>query len=304
MNKKTVAILITTYNGSRFIREQLDSIINQRGIEVHFYISDDGSTDDTIKILTEYFKKYPNIFKELYNVNFKHPVKNFLNLSLRVPEYKYYAFSDQDDVWFEDKLISAISILENGYSLYGGRTQFTDENLNTFGFSPLFSFPTEFGNAIVQSIAGANTMVFNQEAMSFLRKVKNHPVTSIDWLLYILVTFYGKKVFYDKNPKILYRQHSRNDHGTGKSLYSRLGRFIFLLNGKYKLFNNMNVKMLKEIIDNQPLHNLKILDDFEFLRKKMSFKISCFKFLKESKIYRQTLIGNLLLKFALFFGLE
>jgi glycosyltransferase involved in cell wall biosynthesis len=304
MDKKKVAILMATYNGSKFIREQLDSIINQKDIEVHFYISDDSSTDDTLNILGEYFKKYPNNFKELYKVNFKHPTKNFLSLSIKVPEYKYYAFADQDDVWFEDKLITAISILESGYALYGGRTQFTDEYLNTFGFSQLFSLPTEFGNAIVQNIAGGNTMVFDNVAMSFLRKVKNHPITSTDWLLYLLVTFHGKKVFYDKNPKILYRQHSKNDHGTGKSLYSRLGRFIFLLNGKYKLFNNMNVKMLKEIIDNQPLHNLKILDDFEFLRKKMSFRISCFKFLKESKIYRQTLIGNLLLKFALFFGLE
>lgn len=301
---ETVAVLMPTYNGSKFIKAQIESIINQKKFPVHLYISDDGSDDDTLIILDDYFKKYPNIFKKLYKVNFKHPVKNYISLTLKVPEYKYYAFADQDDVWFEDKLIHSISKLNEGYLLYGGRVQVTDENLKTIGYSPIFEKPTSFANAIVQNIAGANTMVFNHSAMKIFRKIKNHPITSIDWLFYILVTFYGNKVFYDKHPKILYRQHSNNDHGIGKSFQSRLSRFLFLIKGGNKLFNELNVSLLNEIVDNYEKQNLEILSNYNYLRNNMKYRLSSFKFLKKSKIYRQTFLGNLNLNFSIFFGLE
>ena len=80
MKKPVVAILMATYNGARFIQEQIDSILNQQGVDVHFYISDDGSSDSTLDIINEYFKNYPDQFKKLFHVKFKSPARNFLSI--------------------------------------------------------------------------------------------------------------------------------------------------------------------------------------------------------------------------------
>ncbi len=66
MKKPVVAILMATYNGARFIQEQIDSILNQKEADVHFYISDDGSSDSTLDIINEYFKNYPDQFKKSF----------------------------------------------------------------------------------------------------------------------------------------------------------------------------------------------------------------------------------------------
>ena len=78
--KPLVAIIMATYNGADFIREQIDSILRQRDVDVHFYISDDGSRDETLAILHNYFQQYPQQFKKLFEVKFHHPAKNFLSI--------------------------------------------------------------------------------------------------------------------------------------------------------------------------------------------------------------------------------
>ena len=77
-NKPTVAILMATYNGEKYLSEQIDSILNQSEVNVHFYISDDGSTDDTLNIIQDYKDRYKENFKNIFKVNFKYPAKNFL----------------------------------------------------------------------------------------------------------------------------------------------------------------------------------------------------------------------------------
>src|SRR5210317_503301 len=100
-NKPTVAILMATYNGEKYLSQQIDSILNQSEVNVHFYISDDGSTDDTINIIQGYKDKYKKNFKDIFKVNFKYPAKNFLSILPKITEkYNFYAFSDQDDVWY------------------------------------------------------------------------------------------------------------------------------------------------------------------------------------------------------------
>ena len=103
MIKNTVAILMATYNGEKYISKQIDSILDQKEVNVHFYISDDSSEDNTVKIIEEYKLKFPDNFKKLFHVKFRSPSKNFLSLFTKIPDtYDYYAFSDQDDVWFEN----------------------------------------------------------------------------------------------------------------------------------------------------------------------------------------------------------
>ena len=98
MDKK-VLILLSTYNGERYIKEQIESLLKQENVKVSILVRDDGSTDGTINILNEYQKQ--GKLKWYTGENLK-PAKSFMNLVENAPEYEYYAFCDQDDVWLKD----------------------------------------------------------------------------------------------------------------------------------------------------------------------------------------------------------
>ena len=299
--KPLVAIIMATYNGADFIREQIDSILRQRDVDVHFYISDDGSSDETLAILHNYFQQYPQQFKKLFEVKFHHPAKNFLSILPKITQpYDYYAFSDQDDVWLEDKLATAISKLTSGHALYCGRTENVNHHLQSYGYSPLFSFPPSFKNAIVQNIAGSNTMVFNRSIFELLQPSFNYEVPMHDWWTYLITTFAGHSVYYDPMPKVLYRQHSHNFNGSNIGIRSQLKRIWYGLLGRYQYWNNLNELNLLEYLDYATRDNLKVFYQFQFLRKKSNFQNFNPSFINRVGIYRQTVFGNWMLKLSLF----
>ena len=98
---------MSTYNGEKYIDEQIDSVLAQKNVRVDLLIRDDGSKDETVRIIKRYCEKFDNI-KFYEGPNLK-PARSFLNL-IETAElnYDYYAFCDQDDVWHEDKLYQAI----------------------------------------------------------------------------------------------------------------------------------------------------------------------------------------------------
>lgn len=107
---KTVAVLMATYNGERFLREQLDSLLNQKDVTVKILVRDDNSKDSTVSILEEYKSKS---LLQWYTGEHLGVEKNFLDLLRHAPEADYYAFCDQDDVWDDNKLSVAINHLRN-----------------------------------------------------------------------------------------------------------------------------------------------------------------------------------------------
>ena len=296
-----VAILLATYNGEKYLSEQLDSLLNQHQVNVHIYIQDDNSTDNTLKIINFYKNKYPDNFSNIFHCDFKNPCKNFLNLVNKVNDtYDYYAFSDQDDVWLNDKLIHAINILKQGNDLYCGRTEIVDRKLTSFGYSPLFQFPPSFKNAIVQSIAGGNTMVFNKKIFNLLKKNCNVDVQSHDWWTYILTTFTGHKVFYDKNPKVLYRQHNKNHNGSNIGFINQLVRIFYGLKGRYKTWTDKHFLELSRIVDIGTKESLKTFYQYGILRNRRYLFRFSLNDINRVGIYRQTSQGNLFLKLAIF----
>ena len=298
-NKPTVAILMATYNGEKYLSEQIDSILNQRQVNVHLYVSDDGSTDNTLNIIQDYKNKYKENFKNVFKVKFKYPAKNFLSILPKITNnYDYYAFSDQDDVWYQDKLITAINKINEGHDLYCGRTENVDKNLISTGYSPLFEFAPSFKNAIVQSIAGGNTMVFNHKVFELLKPSFNFEHHAHDWWTYILTTFSGYKVFYDPFPKVMYRQHENNFNGSNLGLFNQLRRIIFGLFGRFKYWNNLNEKNLMEYLDFATRENLKVFYKFQYLRKKSTFINFNPSYINRVGIYRQTTLGNWMLKLS------
>jgi glycosyltransferase involved in cell wall biosynthesis len=298
----SVAILMCTYNGARFLAAQLESIESQEHSNWFLVVSDDGSTDQTLEILQNYQAKWPSGRLSIRNGPQKGFCQNFLSLACD-PEIKsdYYAFCDQDDVWWLSKLTVALkNITQNQRSneayLYCGRTTYVDEKLRKVGASPLFSFPRTFRNALIQSIAGGNTMVFNPKVKEYLEKVGvvNHP--SHDWWLYQLVTGVGGVVFYDPESQVLYRQHKDALVGGNTSILARLERISMVLKGQLKEWGDMNINILCSI---KPLLNNGSRETLELFKKMRNAPLKDrLRLMEVAGLYRQTWRGTLSLILA------
>ncbi|KAA8698524.1 glycosyltransferase family 2 protein [Pseudomonas cannabina] len=299
-----VAILMCTYNGAAYLREQLDSLAAQTFTDWVLYVSDDASTDDTLGILSDYRARWGGDRLVIFNGPCKGFAENFISLVQRSEvEADYFAFSDQDDVWFSDKLERSVARLESvdlgTPALYCSRTRLVDEDLKVIGVSPLFCKPPSFKNALVQSLAGANTMLINQAARGLLVQLPEHsPLIAHDWLTYLLVTGCGGRVFYDAEPCLYYRQHSGNLIGANASARDRLVRFRKMLSGRFIEWNDANVSILKGMECVLTVENRAVLTDFDNGRRQPFFKrVST---LRKAGIYRQTVQGNLSLVLAVF----
>lgn len=217
-----IAIMMSTYNGEKYLREQIDSILLQKGIHVELYIRDDGSKDGTVNILHEYGKKDNVHIKYGFNSGV---IESFLKLLYEVPrDYEYYAFSDQDDVWLEDKLIIAVKQLEGGDGprLYFSRKTYVDEKLQKIDMNDIDVRDTTIGIALMNSCASGCTMVFNKRLLNKLCKYRpdSKQMSMHDSWIYIVAAAIGK-VIYDDESRILYRQHGGNVSGINTYLNNR-----------------------------------------------------------------------------------
>jgi len=299
MTKPLVAILLATYNGEKYLVEQLKSVIYQKEVNIHLYISDDGSSDQTIHIIKSFTKKYPKIVKKIFYSNFKNSAKNFLCLTKKKLNYKYYAFCDQDDVWLKKKLINAIKKINLGYDLYGGRTINTNKNLGKISYSPKYKyFKPCFNNALIQSFAGGNTMVFSHKIYELLEKTDlKKKIPAHDWWTYLVATYCGKKVYYDPIPYVLYRQHGKNVNGHNLGLINQTLRIFRALKGDFKKWIDYNLVLLKDFNKYGVEKNNITIKKFCQLRQN-NFKI--LTSLKKIKIFRNGSFQQFKLKVGLY----
>jgi glycosyltransferase involved in cell wall biosynthesis len=293
-NQPNICILMCTYNGEKFLADQLDSIEHQSYQDWRVIISDDGSTDRTLAIAKQYQDKWGSHRLEIKQGPQKGFCHNFLSIACDTTiQADLYAFSDQDDVWLPEKLKNAVTyynaISESEPDLprvYGTRTKIVDEHLKVIGLSPLFTLPRSFRNALVQSIAGGNTMVFNQKSKTLLEKCGRQEIVSHDWWLYQIVKGAGGIVFYDAEPSLLYRQHANALIGANTSFRARIGRITYVINGRFKLWNDINLKALTNVQHLFTKDSQDILDVF------IKFRVARFKdrirLLEVCGLYRQT----------------
>jgi glycosyltransferase involved in cell wall biosynthesis len=284
------AILLATYNGEKYLAEQLTSIIQQTHKNWTIVASDDGSHDKTIEILGQYkIKAHKGPGKGF--------AANFLSLLDHAGDaYEYYAFADQDDTWNKDKLERAVTFLQtiaiDQPALYCGRTLLVDEHLNSIGHSPLFRKKPDFLNALVQNIAGGNTMVFNNAAYQLLRKTPiNHKLVSHDWWAYLLISAAGGTVFYDPQPSLSYRQHGLNLVGSNMDWRARIDRIHKLFQGQLKSWININNDALLDISTLLDPKCRRQLEAFQAARHAWLIP-RAFKIMRLG-IYRQTFLGQL-----------
>ena len=302
-----VAIILAYYDGHLFIKDQLHSIFKQSHRELHIFLYDDQSKKpfslDNLQLDSEQLSKLSHE-TNVQNLGY---TKNFLNALDNINEkFDYFSFSDQDDIWHEDKIKKAIAKLakvsSNTPALYCARTEIVDATAkNVLCNSPLFSRPPSFKNALVQSIGGGNTMVFNKPAKNLIKNFSlNLDVIHHDWWIYQIISGAGGYIFWDSEPCLKYRQHDSNLTGSNNSWQARLIRIRKLLQGHFRKWCEINVKMLlknKHLLTNS---NQKVLDDFIKARQS-NFFMRLFLF-KRSGIYRQTLLGNLGLILGILFN--
>ena len=301
-NASAVCILMGTYNGEAFLADQLLSIENESHTNWRLIISDDGSTDSTLTIAKSFQDKWGSDRLEIRAGPQQGFCTNFLSLACDPTiQADFYAFSDQDDVWMVDKLARALAYFDtvNNEDLprvYGSRTQLVDEHLTPIGYSPLFALPRSFRNALVQSIAGGNTMVFNQRAKMVLEKTGLQQVVSHDWWLYQLIKGVGGVVFYDPQPSLLYRQHNGALVGHNCGFKAKLDRIFYVFNGRFKAWNTLNYQALIAVRHVLTIDNQVILESFNRLRG-ARFKDRV-RLLEVCGLYRQTWQGTLSLWLA------
>ncbi len=285
-----VAVLMSTYNGEKYIHAQLDSILAQKGVDVSIFIRDDHSSDLTVKIIDEYIIRFPKKL-HIYTGSNMGAGRSFMNLVYTVPDmFEYYAYSDQDDIWFDDKLKVAITTLKkSNMDLYMGNLICVDKNLNEIGLRNIISPDISPYGIMVNNETNGCTMVFTNTFYRMLSDKSKRPNDDLFNARYhdswtAMVGAVNGKVIYDHESHILYRQHEGNTVGaTNYNGFCR--RFKVKLN-KFTDISKRNgrSKIAIEIIKAYPNETEKFDYLYEYAYShKFSNKLKLIKNYKEYK---------------------
>ena len=215
----TVCVLLCTYNGEKYLREQIDSLLAQKDVDMAIMAHDDGSSDGTAEILKEY-----NI--PVFGDGHLGAAHGFFYLMEQAPQADYYAFCDQDDIWDKDKLSSAAQALGISQKpmIYCSSTRLVSESGTHLSLHRADSSRSLPSRLFYSSISG-NTMVFNRSMRDLA--VMHHPEEMVmhdSWLVKLCISVGGRLVI-DENAHIDYRMHGNNTVGMELNLRQKIGKF-------------------------------------------------------------------------------
>lgn len=293
-----VTVLLSTYNGSKYLQQQLDSLYGQTYPDIRILVRDDGSSDSTMAILEcERAKGRIELLEGHGNLG---PAPSFFELlkSAVSTATEYVAFCDQDDVWHPEKIARAVSklsgIASDKPAMYCSRVELVDESLQHIGYTKVPG-KIGFGNALVESIAAGCTMVLNREAVRLIANNLPKKVVIHDWWCYLVVSCFGEVIF-DAETALKYRQHGNNAIGVGANGFTRLARKYrrFFGGGEGRQWMSAQASSLLDIFNESiPRSNRQVLDHFvgskPFLFRRIQLAIS-------GDIWRQTRQDDLLLR--------
>lgn len=298
-----VNILLSTFNGEAYLCEQLDSILAQTHPSITVTARDDGSTDDSGKILRDYAGKN-NAVRVISGCRIGVPGSFFELLRLADKDAQFFGFADQDDVWHHEKVERAVELLcmENGDKplLYFARVEYVDAQLRHLGYSRLPKV-IGFHNALVENIAPGCTAVINRNAMELLALGCPSRTRVHDHWLYLLAAGFGR-IVYDPVPRIKYRQHPENLVGgsaiTLKILSARTARF-FRLGSRFLGYFDQAAEFHRIYGDLLASHERELLQDF--LKSKDSVR-SRFRYALRMRVRRQSALDNAVLRLLIMLG--
>lgn len=306
--KLQVQVLLSTYQGERFLKEQLFSIFAQEQVDINVLIRDDGSTDNTKHILNEFLNRYPEKIHIIFGENIGAVASYFKLLQMASKKADYIALSDQDDVWLPKKIYRAVMLLEKLLKkektklpfLYTSAVQLVDEKLH---FIPMgIHYRTvrpSFGNALVENMCTGCTCVMNQELLRVIQnKIPNYTVMHDFWI-YLVAACFGT-VIYDTTSYLWYRQHSGNEIGTATTIWDNYKRRI-------KNFKKNRTRLSKQAAEFLRLYEKEMPSEYRqlvrnFIAVKTSLKAR-YKIINNPNIYRQRKSDTLIMKILALFGL-
>ncbi len=274
-----IDILLATYNGETYLKEQLDSILNQTYSNFRILISDDNSEDSTKNIIEEYAKK-DNRIKFFFQERNLGVIANFEFLLKKV-EAEFYMFSDQDDIWKENKIeFSMKKILEENCDLVYTNLEVVDKDLNiTYdsywklkGLEEKVKKYNNFESLYLNNFITGCTMLSKSEFISeILPLPKESKYVLHDYWTALIVSQRGK-ISYIEEPLIKYRQHKKNSVGSKKKTDS-----INSLNEIRKLFIDVKKEHFEVFITNE---NKFIDEKYRILNRKA---LEYYKTLEQTK---------------------
>lgn len=299
--KTRVQILLSTYNGEKYLEEQLDSILNQKGdFSLKILVRDDGSKDGTLEILEKYSKKIEMQIIRGENIGVNKSLKElFMNCDT---DCDYFSISDQDDVWLETKIQTAIESLSKNKSklkMFASRSLVTDINMNVIGKTQDPEDRVSYYNAMVQNVCPGHTQVFNKDVILKLKQNYSENIFVIDWWIYLLVSSMGEITF-DRRCFVKHRQHGLNSAGYELNFWKKLKKRISFLNKYKKSPVSEQLKSFFEIYKDQMKKEYRIeTENFFNSQRNVLVRI---KYILFSKVFRYGRFENLIFKLLYVLG--
>jgi glycosyltransferase involved in cell wall biosynthesis len=304
MALRTVDVLLSTFNGERYLADQLDSILGQEGVEVRLTVRDDGSTDGTREVLARY--EGDDRVRAMLDENVGLPAAYFRLLDLAPSDGAYFALADQDDIWLPHKLARAVDHLaehastSRGPAMYCARVRLVDEQGRDIRLKELPRRPVDFANALTQNMATGCTIVLNSAGRDVLiGRWPHYAVMHDAWILLVLSG--TGTVVYDPEATVRYRQHEGNAVGIGRTAVKRfMGRVARQLSpGGSGAHGRQNAELARTHAD--LLHPAAQAALAEFLACRTSIKKRAWYALHGSA-HRQTLGSDLIFRMLYLLG--
>lgn len=300
MENKKVAVIMSTYNGEKFIKEQLDSILNQTYKNIEIIVRDDGSKDNTVLIVKEYMKKHSNIIlHEGENLGF---IKSFFEL-LKLAEADYYSYADQDDVWMENKIelaVNSLNTLDNEKpNMVFGNSDYYDENMKFIGKGPK-NKKVSFLKALFSCCGQGMTMTVNKKTRDMI--IEDTPKTCFfhDWWTYLICMGLGN-VAYNNVTTVKYRRRKENATSEGQG-YIRL--LIWRI--KHLLVNDGMNDIKQQMINFKEYYYYQLSEENKKIIKLFSDKENTLTLVLKKifypKRFRDNILDDLMLRFVFLMG--
>ncbi len=300
MKEKKVAVIMSTYNGEKFIKEQLDSILNQTYKNVEIVVRDDGSKDKTVEIIKEYQKTNKNIIlHEGENLGF---IKSFFEL-LKLVEADYYSYADQDDIWIENKIelaVNSLNKLDNSKpNMAFGNSDYYNEDMKFIGHGEK-NKKYSFLSALFSCVGQGMTMTVNKKTRDMI--IEDTPKTCFfhDWWTYLLCIGLGN-VAYDNVTTVKYRRRKENATSEGQGYFR-----LIMWRIKNLLFSNGMKDIKQQMINFKDYYYYELSEDKKeildlFANKEYNFFNSIKKAFYPKRI-RRSIIDDFMLRIIFLIG--
>ncbi len=308
MNQK-LTILISTYNGEKYLKEQIDSLYNQTCKEFQIIVRDDGSTDNTIEILKRYDIE---IIDSDDNLGAKESFAKLLEFALGNNDSNYFMFCDQDDVWENNKIektLKKMKMMEERYSntpiLIHTNLSVVDEKLNLinnsfWNYEYINPKLNSLNRLLLRNTVTGCTIMINKKLAQFSLPIPQNTIMH-DWWIGLVASKFGKIAYLDE-PTIKYRQHENNAIGAKKqkkiNIFKYAVKLFLVFKKEHRVsLKNINIQIIQakafldRFEDKVDTKTKNMLIDFISLKQKKFWQKR--KIIFKHKLYKQGLIENL-----------